>query len=103
MKLLLCSFLRPAHVCPQIVSSGFDRTLESAAALALALFPPGQDDEDVGTATMLNNNHIIVPVHAADPQNDSTLFGVAPHPDFARVSEHVLQEKARLCASEIPD
>ena len=54
----------------QIVSSGYDRTLESATALLLALYPPGSSEEDVASSTLLWENFIVVPIHSSDPEND---------------------------------
>lgn len=55
----------------QVVSSGYDRTLESAAAMNLGLYPEEQEDPDVQDMVMLWNDQIIVPVHASKPENDS--------------------------------
>lgn len=43
------------------------------------MYPPGQNDTDVVDTTLLWNNHIIVPVHSSQPENDgeqSYLFTV---------------------------
>lgn len=42
--------------------------------MALGLYPPGTKDEDEANTTLLPNDHIIVPVHSTDPQNDGKAF-----------------------------
>ncbi|CAB1118839.1 unnamed protein product [Ectocarpus sp. CCAP 1310/34] len=54
----------------QIESSGYDRTLESAAAMALGLYPMGQNDTDVEQNSLLWMEQIVVPIHSSKPQND---------------------------------
>lgn len=58
----------------QIVSSGYDRTLESATALAFGLYPIGQSDAAVEGNTLLWDNQIVVPIHSSNPENDGEFF-----------------------------
>ncbi len=62
----------------QFESSGYDRTLESAAALAFGLYPVGQEDEDVRDNSLFYNHEIVVPVHSSQPENDRE--SPPPHP-----------------------
>ena len=54
----------------QIESSGYDRTIESATAVAFGLYPSGQLDADLATQTLLIDNQIVTPVHSSQPEND---------------------------------
>lgn len=54
-----------------MVSSGYDRTLESAGAMSLGLYPEGQDDPDLQEKVVLWNDQIIVPIRSSLPENDS--------------------------------
>ena len=54
----------------QFVSSGYDRTLESAAALSLGLYPANQEDPELTKQTLLWQNFIVVPIHSSQPEND---------------------------------
>ncbi|CAN0053053.1 unnamed protein product [Scytosiphon promiscuus] len=58
------------HDRVEVVSSGYDRTLESAAAMNLGLYPENQNDTDVQENVALWNDQIVVPIHASLPEND---------------------------------
>ena len=61
----------------QVVSSGYDRTLESASALSLGLYPANQDDPELAQQTLLWQNFIVVPIHSSQPENDGEVLWYA--------------------------
>ncbi|CAM9779805.1 unnamed protein product, partial [Laminaria digitata] len=66
----------------QVVSSGYDRTLESASALTLGLYPANQEDPEVAEQTLLWQNFIVVPIHSSKPQNDAVIVATDKCPAY---------------------
>lgn len=56
------------------MSSGYDRTLETAEAVALGLYPPNTADMEERNSTWLPDHHIVIPIHSEDPENDGEAF-----------------------------
>ncbi|CAN0253730.1 unnamed protein product [Pylaiella littoralis] len=76
----------------QVVSSGYDRTIESATALAFGLYPIGQSNGAVDGNSLLWDNQIVVPVHSSNPDNDAIIVAADKCPAY----DDAWQETYRL-------